>query len=448
MEKAIVICDNFKLIHIGHEWLLKAVDEMMKKDNIQRCYIFVGQEEGDILGQYEKENMLQKLINKNEKFIVYHVESLKIFKEIKQINIDGFHVVKVLVEPEEHSFIKNSLAGLPTIVVPFKHNIDENKIEEYIESGNYQEYCDVMPQTLWAEFQNLKELYAKKKISENIKHKEVPMTKTKINMKELENFIGKTLEKHMKSIDENKKTFKTTKKELYSMIENIILEKLTGHAFNEMHDLKNSVLKQIEKATKHKWVMSVSSIGKKSDGCYFIKLIGSGNTKLSVLWGDDVDGDFSFSTSTSLVAGDEFSTALYSFMNAMVEKKNEIINIFKDVESKIINDNISDDIMDENGEESELDMGMGAGIGSPMMEPEPLEPTVDDIDTNIPPVGETSDMPPAQPPMNDMPTAPTNEHPMMNDDDEFDDEEVEVSLDMPTDEPIEDDEDEEKIPMA
>jgi hypothetical protein len=272
------------------------------------------------------------------------------------------------------------------------------------------------------------------------------MTKTKINMKELENFIGKTLEKHMKSIDENKKTFKTTKKELYSMIESIILEKLTGHAYNEMHDLKNSVLKQIEKATKHKWVMSVSSIGKKSDGCYFIKLIGSGNTKLSVLWGNDVDGDFSFSTSTSLVAGDEFSTALYSFMNAMVEKKNEIINIFKDVESKIINDNISDDIMDENGEEGDLDMKMGAGIGSPMMEPEPLEPTIDDIDTNIPPVGETSDMSPAQPPMNDMPPAPTNEPPMGDDD--FGDEEVEVSLDMPTDEPIEDDEDEEKIPMA
>jgi len=436
MEKAIVICDNFKLIHIGHSWLLQSVDEMMKKDNINRCYIFIGQEEGDILGQYEKETMLQKLINKDERFLIYHVESLKIFKEIKQINIDGYDIVKVFVEPEEYSFIKNALAGLPTTVTQYKHNISETEIEECIMNGDYQGYCENVPQTLWSEFQNLKELYAKKKISESIKHKggiTMKKTTTKINLKELEKQIESMYEKKQKELNENKKTIKTTKKELYNMIEKIILEKLTGHAFNEMHDLKNDILKQIQKITKHKWIMGVSNIGKKGDGCYIMKLIGSGNTKLNILWGEKIDGDFSFSTSTMLVAGDEFSTSLYSFMNIMTEKKNEIVKIFKDIETKIIPDESGDDVMDEIGDEMSDDMSMGMD-NMPM-----TEPTIDDIDSNI-----SEPMPPApmsapmiQPPENNMPDIQSNdipeEAPDMNMDDG--DEEVEISLDNELEEP-------------
>lgn len=426
MEKAIVICDNFKLIHIGHEWLLKAVDEMMKKDDIQRCYIFVGQEEGDILGQYEKENMLQKLINKNERYLIYHVESLKIFKEIKQINIDGFNVVKVLVEPEEHSFIKNALAGLPTIVVPFKHNIDENKIEEYIESGNYQEYCNVMPQTLWAEFQNLKELYARKKISEN--KEDFIMTKTKLNLNDLEKYIANALNQKIKSLNEEKTTIRTTKKELYSLIESIIMEKLTGHAFNEMHELKTDIFKNIQKITKHKWIMSISNIGKKQDGSYLIKMIGSGNTRLSIVWGDNIDGDFSFTTSTSLVAGDEFSTSLYSFMNIMVEKRIDIVKMLKEIETKIITDN-GDDMLDDDADDlNDINNQIG-GMS---------EPTIDDIDSNISipePTPETM-------------SEPTPEPDMINNGDD----EIEISLTNDDDSDIQndigDEEDDEKIPVV
>ncbi|NCC71104.1 hypothetical protein EOM09_05990 [bacterium] len=65
-----------------------------------------------------------------------------------------------------------------------------------------------MPQTLWSEFQNLKELYANKKISENIKHKGDIMTKTKLNLKDLEKHIETMVEKKTKEINENKKTVK------------------------------------------------------------------------------------------------------------------------------------------------------------------------------------------------------------------------------------------------
>jgi hypothetical protein len=187
----------------------------------------------------------------------------------------------------------------------------------------------------------------------------------KVNFKDLENYIVEAVEKQIKEIEGNKRTVITTKKQLRSMIEALISEKLTGNAFNEMHELKNTILKEVQKITKSKWALSITNVGKKSDGSYIIKIVGSGNTKVNLLWGDALDGDFNFSTSTPLVAGDEFSTELYKFMLGMVEKKVEIIKILKEIETKIITD-ASEEITEEDTDEMGIGMDNGMSVGGGM----------------------------------------------------------------------------------
>jgi hypothetical protein len=213
----------------------------------------------------------------------------------------------------------------------------------------------------------------------------------KINEKDIVKMVETVVEKQLNN---KTKTIKTTKKELMEMIEKLVVEKLTGYAFNAMHELKNDIQKEISKITKSKWLLSISNIGKKEEGIYMIKMIGSGNNKLNVMWGENIEGDFTFSTSTSLTAGDEFTTSLYQFMLAMVEKKDAIKKILNDAETKInsdLSDDMGDDLEDENMDNGINDMSSGVidNMETPSIgiteEPEQLqseEPAMPPVENN------------------------------------------------------------------
>lgn len=390
MQKAIVIADNFHLIHIGHMLLLKAIDNFMKRNDIENCFILISQESDDMIGFHEKENMLQKLINNDSRFEIVPVECLKIHNEIKELIAKDFTIKAVFTEPNQANFIENSIMGLPTKVIAYKHNINTNELDELILSNKYQDYCKYMPTTLWNEFSNLKEIYSNKKISENKSEENIMR---KINEKDIVKMVETVVEKQLNN---KTKTIKTTKKELMEMIEKLVVEKLTGYAFNAMHELKNDIQKEISKITKSKWLLSISNIGKKEEGIYMIKMIGSGNNKLNVMWGENIEGDFTFSTSTSLTAGDEFTTSLYQFMLAMVEKKDAIKKILNDAETKInsdLSDDMGDDLEDENLDNGMNDMSSGVidNMETPSVgiteEPEQLqsnEPAMPSVENNEP----------------------------------------------------------------
>jgi len=332
MEKVIVIVDNFQLIHIGHQQLLESIKLKMDTYGIDKCIIFIADEEGDVLGYMEKEALLDVLIRGDEKIEIFQVPNLKIFKEIKKLEQDGMDVVAVYTEPNQSSYVSASINGLPTELRTYVHNINTQEIEEYIIKGMYQEYCKFMPTSLWAEFQNLKEIYNMNKLTESMENQ---MT-VKINKTELESYLGDIIDKHITQIEESKsKEMILTKSELKSIVEDIIVEKLKGQEYDSMHDLKMRILRGLNKISKSKWLLTVSNVGKRNDGNYVIKLTGSGNTVLSIFWGEDVEGDFLFSTTISLIAGDIYSTKMYRFMMMLIDKQDYVSELLKSTEETL-----------------------------------------------------------------------------------------------------------------
>lgn len=357
MENVIVIADNFHLLHIGHQQLLKSIEKLMTEYEISKCIIFINDENGDKIGFPEKEALLRKIISSNPNFEIYQVETLKIFKELKQLELDGKDVLAVFTEPLQESYIKNSLVGIPTEVRTYKHNIDINEVEETILTGTFQEYCKLMPQCLYDEFQNLKEIYNMNKLTE-----EISMDKITVDKKSLENYLSDAIDKHMVQIEESKSNeMVMNKKDFVELVEKIINEKLKGQEFDDMHKLKLNIISQINKMSKTKWAMSVSGIGQKENGNYVIKLTGSGNNILNIFWGEGISGDFAFSTSTSLIAGDEFSTKLYFFMVNLIEKKDQVIKMldnimlkFTEIQEKGYDEELEDNIEDVEYEDNSL----------------------------------------------------------------------------------------------
>jgi len=389
MNRIIVIADNFQLIHKGHMYLLKTVLDKYNRDEIQGCYVCIAQEVDDILGLYEKESMLNKIINKHPAFNIMHIESLKMFKDIKALQSEN-EIVAVLVEPLQESYIRSNLEGLNVPVIPYKHNIKLEDLEYDIVSGDYQAYTQKVPQLLWDEFQNLKELYTMDKISE-----EVNMSKGKLGQKQIEELVRQELELQIEN--KNKSTVKISKQELQEMIKTIISEKLTGQEFNDMYDIKTDILKEFHKSTKSKWVKIVSHVGKKPDGEFILKLIGSGGVKINLVWGSNIEnGDFILSTGATLVAGEEFSVEAYAYMIRLVEKSKDIMKFLNEIESRI--DDISESELGEmdtpepiaepmppmDMPEPEMDMGT---IEMDMPEPEPemdMGEPIDEPEMDIP----------------------------------------------------------------
>ena len=167
MEKVLVIADNFRIIHSGHLKLLEEIQAKMNEFGISKTYILISQEPGDILGFLEKEALFQKLIAYNPIFEIASVPCLKISKELKQIALNREDVLAVFTTPFQKDYVENGLIGIPTEIREFYTDIDVDLLEEAIMTGNYQAYCNMMPEKLWDEFQNLKEIYTMDKLTEN-----------------------------------------------------------------------------------------------------------------------------------------------------------------------------------------------------------------------------------------------------------------------------------------
>ena len=81
-----------------------------------------------------------------------------------------------------------------------------------------------------------------------------------------------------------------------------VIEKLKGKDFDTMHDLKMKIYRQLKAIGKNKWLLSVSQVVRKPNGTNIIKMIGSGNNTVNIVWGEGIVGDFAFSTGTTLIA--------------------------------------------------------------------------------------------------------------------------------------------------
>jgi len=332
MERVLVIADNFKLVHYGHMLLFKKIEALMKEYDVSKTIIFIAHEPGDVLGYNEKEAILKKIIAKDNDFNIYEVESLKIFKDIKKINEDGYDVISIFTEPLQLSFIQSSVDGLDVEVRPYKHGYDVLEIESYISNNMYQEYCKVMPQVLWSEFQNLKEIYNMNKLNEE------KIMSNKISNKQFEAIISDKIDSYLNTLskiksDKQLEEHTISKKDLSIMIEDILNEKLVGKEFDAMHELKASIVRDLNRIANNKWALTIPKITEKPDGSKVINIIGSGNISINLHWGEMLEGDFHFTTGAGLIAGDEYSTKVYSFMLSLVENRDLVVQCLIDVEN-------------------------------------------------------------------------------------------------------------------
>ena len=168
MERVLIIADNFRIPNLGHLKLLEAIQQKMKEFNIIKTYIFISYEIGDTLNYFQKESLLKKIITNSEMFQIVEIDNLKISKEIKQIALNREDILAIYVDPFQKSFVEHSVEGLPVEVREFYTKVDINMLEESIIQNNYQVFCNMMPNKLWSEFQNLKEIYNFNKLSEHI----------------------------------------------------------------------------------------------------------------------------------------------------------------------------------------------------------------------------------------------------------------------------------------
>ena len=161
----------------------------------------------------------------------------------------------------------------------------------------------------------------------------------KLTKEMLENIVLEEYEAYMEelSVKEQEKLAeenKMTVKELRMAIREVIAEKVSGSMFNKMHDLYIEFQKKANKLAKQKWIRIAQGL-KEKDGAYSLILIGNGNKKLVIKWdsNDNKERMFHFSTGESLIAGDEFSMALYEFMMALTHKRDAIYPLLKELES-------------------------------------------------------------------------------------------------------------------
>jgi len=347
MKKSIVIADNFRLITNKHLKLFKYINKLLESGDFEQCFILIAQEDGDFLGQYEKEHMIQKLLDHNDKFIIEHIETLKMFKDIMRINGEyEAPVVQVYVEPFQYNFIMNSLKGLPLKIIKYKDSVDVDDVEDTIIDNRFQDYCKLVPLSLHPEFENLKDIYKDKRISEEFNKSEDSMKKENKKNSDtikLDDFITEKIDKCLTNIDNGNDTYvKADRDKIYKIAEEIILEKLFGKEFDEMHLLKKETLKNIQKVVGNKWLLEVNKVCKKLDGSFLIKLIGSGNTRLNLVWGETIKGGFAFNTSVQLNAGDEFSMGLYSFMNDAMDNIEALSLVLTETQSNIKEEAVED----------------------------------------------------------------------------------------------------------
>ena len=378
MDRTIIIADHFQLIHRGHMLLLKNIQDKINNGLVDKCFVCISQENEDILGLYEKESMLNKIISNNPNFDIFHIDSLKMFKDIKIFQEEN-EIIAVLVEPLQESYIRSTLEGLGVPVIPFKHDIIIEDIEDAIITGDYQTFTQYVPQSLWDEFQNLKELYKMDKISEN---KEVVMTK--IGRTDLEKLVREAVENQIREQQQakkNKDIIRMSKTELQSLIKQIVNEKLVGQDFNDMYDLKADILKELHKTTKSKWVRVIQNIGKKPDGNFILKMIGSGGVRINLVWGSAIeDGDYILSTGATLIAGESFSMEAYSYMIKLVEISSTFLKFLNEIESQIEDTSDDDDLAPMEEPMPPMDEPMEEPM-PPMDEPmeEPMEePIIDE----------------------------------------------------------------------
>lgn len=167
-KKVIIWLDTFPIIHRGHYKFINYLnDKIFNKYDIDKCIIMISDEKGDVLKYQEKEALFNKIIPNFEKFYILNVDNLKIFKIIKALNLRGIFPVLIFTTPINKQMVESNIDGLKSKVLSYDFGQNTKKIEDAIINNMYQVYCDYMPEQLWSEFQNLKEIYTMNKLHEN-----------------------------------------------------------------------------------------------------------------------------------------------------------------------------------------------------------------------------------------------------------------------------------------
>ena len=348
MEKAFVIADNFRLIHNGHLKLLKQINKLLIPEGVSKIFILISEEPGDMLRFMDKESILKKLIH-SEQFKIEEVDTLKLSQKLKELEKEGCEIVKVFCEPFNRSYIDSNISGLNIPVIEYKHGINCDDLENSIKNNEYQKYCEMAPNKIHDEFQNLKEIYnmnkngRKESPAEVLENKNINKTnklkekKMKVTREMLEKIVRDQLTKR---INENatKKVVTLKKKDLIAIINEVLDNNTEAEMLNKVDDLEKEIGSKLTKLVKSKWVRKVIRI-KKTASEFQFEIIGDGKKKIIVKWVDNPPKNnlFQLTTEEALIAGDEYSMKTHEYMMLMIKEREQVYKMLKEVQFSLEN---------------------------------------------------------------------------------------------------------------
>lgn len=344
----IIICDESEVISNKQTDLLDYLYENYNDTNI----IYHLSKNEYVISTELKTHLFNKILDNYhfDNIEVIPVSDFKIQSEIKNIQKNDNKILKIFSDEKNYNYIKDDIIGFDIDIIKFKYFLTDDMLIDIILNDNLMQFHKYFPKEFFDEFNIIKQdiMDNKKILGEQMSNE----NKTKINIQSLKKYINETIDK---ICEDNNILVSDT--ELVSLIENIINEKLYGKSYDKYHDLKNYIVKQLNKISKTRFILSTSNINKNENGDYIITLVCSGNHKVKIKWGNSFESQkYMFNTSTPLIAGDDdYSINVYKLMVALAEKKDELMMVLSEIESKIIDifEIIGGDIDTEENEENE-----------------------------------------------------------------------------------------------
>jgi glycerol-3-phosphate cytidylyltransferase-like family protein len=167
MQKVIVYLDHFPILHNGYTRILEKLKNHMVKSQIDKCIIMIADDLTYPLPYLHRENMFKKVLGVDETVDVMPVDDLRIFKIIKELELNNdYSVTDIFVNEINYDTVKANTTGLDCDIKKFKHNYDYDTIKNLISNNDYFNYCKHMPIQLHDEFQNYIEIFTKDKLNE------------------------------------------------------------------------------------------------------------------------------------------------------------------------------------------------------------------------------------------------------------------------------------------